>query len=285
MSPVSFSGLSPVSFLSFFPFLSSLCSFSLLPFPFFFLLLTKVTPAATWLNLRPNSVFSFACVSCTPWTMLKAEHFIITWLGPLCTWTTWLVFFRSSNRPLNGTTPCLRHISAWIVQIPEASTPLFLYLPHLIHQPWYHMQEFHHKWSSILNRTYVPPHHITQSTVRQNTLQAPLMSPAIQFLQMNTLSVQRQEHHSLRNLLGPPPGPQFLFQFGPSTGLIDRGPSTQEETEISPNRGSPYLHYRTVWPSWPASHHLRRTTCRLQLGWIRLRRRWFRTWTSTHGYQ
>ena len=80
------------------------------------------------------------------------------------------------------------------------------------------MEEFHHSWFSILNRTYVPPHRITHSTVRQNTLEAHAMSPAIQFLRLNTLSIQRQELHSLRNLLGPRPGPQSLFQFGPSKG-------------------------------------------------------------------
>ena len=44
------------------------------------------------------------------------------------------------------------------------------------------------------------------------------MSPAIQFLRPNTLSIQRQELHSPRNLLGPRPGPQSLFRFGPSKG-------------------------------------------------------------------
>ena len=48
-------------------------------------MLTKVIRAATWLNLRLNSAFSFVRVFRTLWTMLKAAHFIITWLGPLCT--------------------------------------------------------------------------------------------------------------------------------------------------------------------------------------------------------
>ena len=114
-------------------------------FPFSFLMLTKVIRAATWLNFPPQP--GFLLCSCVSHIMDHAQgrafhHHLaraIMHLKPLG-WSSSV----PSNRPLNGTTPCLRHTSAWNVQTPEASTRSFLYLPLHFHQPWCHMEVFHH---------------------------------------------------------------------------------------------------------------------------------------------
>ena len=66
-----------------------------------------------------------------------------------------------------------------------------------------------------------------------------------------------------------------------TTGLLNCGPTTEEETKSDDNsRNSSFDGYRR-WPSWPTSHHIRGNFWRPQLRWLRLWRSirsCFRSW-------
>ena len=153
--------------------------------------------------------------------MLKVVPFITTWLGLLCIWTTWLGSSLSSSHPLNGMIQWLIHSFAWdaLPTHPEASTRLFPYHLHQIHQRWCQMEAFHHIWLWILNQIYVLSRwiatlKISRFVTKQATFQVQTPQPEIRFPMKSIPPPYLREQQQVRTILDLLPESQCRFLFG-----------------------------------------------------------------------
>ena len=154
--------------------------------------------------------------------MLKAVHFIITWLGLSCIWTTWLASCLSSNHPLNRTIQCLISSFAWDARTmrPEASTLLYPYHQHQIHPRWCHMGAFRHTWLWILNQMYVLSRLPAILVRKKSIIQVRTPHPEIWRPVKDIMQLYLREQHQVRIFLKPQPGSRHRFLFGPNNGPL-----------------------------------------------------------------
>ena len=178
-----------------------------------------------------------------------------------------LPFFEPSSEWEDAMPPSHFHLER---RRQEASTPSSLYHRHLPHRRWWHMEASHHSWSWILNRTCVLLqciHYTTRKPIRlQAHLRPPVTHPSQRIQSRIPIRAPQQwqillGHHQNHN-----PGSCSI-----QTMCVLSWRSTTEETTkgfVDPRH--PCTGNRTMWPSWPSSHHLRSTTW-----WLRFwRLRW-----------